>query len=54
MAKMFQKCQISGLHQAKKTTNKIDETTKIGLRTGQHIIKIWKESGEPWSQFFFE
>lgn len=39
---LFQKAQIIGLHQAKKT-----ETTKIGLRTVQRIIKTWKDSGEP-------
>ena len=36
---LFQKGQIIGLHQAKKTTKEIDETTKIGLRTVQRIIK---------------
>lgn len=44
---LFQKGQIIGLHQAKKTTKEIAETTKIGLRTVQHIIKTWKDSGEP-------
>ena len=43
---LFQKAQIIDLHQAKKT-KETDETTKTGLRTVQHIIKTWKESGEP-------
>ena len=30
---LFQKGEIIGLHQAKKTTEQIDETTKTGLRT---------------------
>ena len=42
---LFQKGQIIGLHQAKK--KEIDEATKTGLRTVQHIIKTWKDSGEP-------
>uniref|UniRef100_A0A8C9RQZ3 Transposase Tc1-like domain-containing protein n=1 Tax=Scleropages formosus TaxID=113540 RepID=A0A8C9RQZ3_SCLFO len=40
---LFQKGQIIGLHQAKKTTKEIAETTK----TFQSIIKTWKDSGEP-------
>ncbi|KAF7648268.1 hypothetical protein LDENG_00159640 [Lucifuga dentata] len=40
---LFQKGQIIGLHQAKKTTKEIAETTKIGLRTVQCIIKTWKD-----------
>ncbi len=44
---LFQKGQIIGMHQAKKTSKEIAETTKIGLRTVQHIIKNWKDSGEP-------
>ena len=35
---MFQKAQIIGMHQAKKTSEEIAETTKIGLRAVQHII----------------
>ena len=30
---LFQKGQIIGMHQAKKTSKDIAETTKIGLRT---------------------
>ena len=40
---MFQKGQIIGLHQAKKTTKEINETTKIELRMVQRIIKTWKD-----------
>ena len=47
--KMFEKGQIIGMHQAEKTSKEIAETTKIGLRTVQHIIKNWKDSGEPLS-----
>ena len=39
--------QTIGLHQAKRTTRLIAETTKIGLRTAQCIFKTWRESGEP-------
>ena len=35
--------EIIGLNQAKKTA----EMTGIGLGTGQHIIKTWKDGGEP-------
>jgi len=35
------------MHQAEKTSKEIAETTKIGLRTVQRIIEIWKDSGEP-------
>ena len=34
---LFQKGQIIGLHQAKKTTQEITETNKIGFRTLQGI-----------------
>ncbi len=44
---LFQKGQIIGMHQAKKTSKEIAETTKIGLRTVQRIIKNGKDSGEP-------
>ncbi len=44
---LFQKGQIIGMHQAKKTSKEIAETTKTGLRTVQRIIKNWKDSGEP-------
>jgi len=44
---LFQKGQIIGMHQAKKTSKEIAETTMIGLRTVQRIIKNWKDSGEP-------
>ena len=44
---LFQKGQIIVLHQAKKTTKEINETIKSGLRSVQHIIKSWKDSGEP-------
>lgn len=37
---------ITGLHQAKKTTKEIAESTKIGLRTVLRIMKTWKDSGE--------
>ncbi|MED6272004.1 hypothetical protein CHARACLAT_025883, partial [Characodon lateralis] len=39
--------QIIGMHQAQKTSKEIAETTKTGLRTVQHIIKKWKDSGDP-------
>lgn len=49
---LFQKCQIIGIRQAKKTSteetsSEIYETTKIRLRTVQCIIKNWKNGGEP-------
>ena len=44
---LFQRGQIIGLHQAKKTTEEIDESTKTELRTVKHIIKTWTDSGEP-------
>ena len=37
------KGQIIGLHQPKKTTKEIAETTKIGLKTVQRIIKTFQE-----------
>lgn len=43
---LFRNGQIIGLHQAKKRTKDIPETTKIGFRTVQFIIKTWKDSGE--------
>ena len=43
---LFQKGQFISLHQAEKTSKEIAETTKIGLRTVQRIIKKWKDSGE--------
>ncbi|KAK1796679.1 hypothetical protein P4O66_009702, partial [Electrophorus voltai] len=43
---LFQKGQIIGMHQVEKTSMEIAETTKIGLRTVQRIIKKWKDSGE--------
>ena len=39
------------MHQAEKTSKEIAETTKIGLRAVQRIIKNWKDRGE---QFVFE
>ena len=42
---LFEKGQIIGMHQAKKTSKELAETTKIRLRTVQHI-KNWKDSGE--------
>ena len=36
---LFEKGQIIGMHQAEQTSKEIAETTKIGLRTVQHIIK---------------
>lgn len=44
---LFEKGQIIGMHQAEKTSKEIAETTKIGLRTVQRIIKNWKDSGDP-------
>ena len=44
---LCQKGQIIGMYQAKKTSKEMAETTKIGLRTVQRIIKNWKDSGEP-------
>ena len=44
---LFEKGQIIRMHRAKKTSEEIVETIKIGLRTVQHIIKNWKDSGEP-------
>ncbi|MED6288853.1 hypothetical protein CHARACLAT_030526 [Characodon lateralis] len=44
---LFQKGQIIGMHQAEKTSKEIAETTKIGLRTVQNIIKNWKDSRDP-------
>ena len=46
-ATLFQKGQIIGLYEAKKTTKEISETTKIGLRTVQRFIITRKDSGEP-------
>lgn len=43
---MFQRGRVIGLHEAKKTTKEISETTGINLRTVQRIIKEWKDSGE--------
>ncbi len=42
---LFQKGQIIGMHQAKKTSKEIAETTKIGLRTVQYIIKTGRIVG---------
>ena len=44
---LFEKGQIIGMHQAEKTSKEIAETTKIGLRTVQRIIKNCKTCGEP-------
>ncbi|KAG2461113.1 RFNG acetylglucosaminyltransferase, partial [Polypterus senegalus] len=44
---LFEKGQIIGMHQAEKTSKEIAETTKIGLRTVQRIIKNWKDGGDP-------
>ncbi|MEQ2304719.1 hypothetical protein AMECASPLE_030191 [Ameca splendens] len=44
---VFQKGQIIGMHQAEKTSKETAEATKIGLITVQHIIKNWKDSGDP-------
>ena len=44
---LFEKGQIIGMHQAEKASKEIAETTKIGLRTVQRIIKNWKDSGDP-------
>lgn len=35
------------MDQVNKTSKEIADTTKIGLRTVQHIIKNWKDSEEP-------
>lgn len=43
----FDKGQIIGMHLSERTPEEIAKTTKIGLRTVQHIIKDWKESGDP-------
>ena len=43
---LFQKGEIIGLHQAKKTSKEFDEITGTGLRTVQRIFKTWKDSGE--------
>ena len=43
---LFRNGKIIGLHQAKKITKDITETTKIGFRTVQCVIKTWKDSGE--------
>ena len=43
---LFQKGQIIGMHQTKKISKELAETTKIGLRTVQRIMKNWKDSGE--------
>ena len=47
---LFENGQIIGMHQAEKTSKETAETTKIGLRTVQHIFKNWKASGEPSSR----
>ena len=44
---LFQKGQIIGMRQAKKTSQGTAETTQIGLWTAQRFIKNWKDSGEP-------
>ncbi len=41
---LFQKGQIIGMRQAKKTSKETAETTKIVLRT---FIKNWKHNGKP-------
>ncbi|MEQ2222275.1 hypothetical protein ILYODFUR_024466 [Ilyodon furcidens] len=46
---LFEKGQIIGMHHAEKTSKEIAETTKIGLRTVQRIIKNWKDTGDPLS-----
>lgn len=33
------------MYQAKKTSKEVAKTTKIGIRTVQHVIKNWKYSG---------
>ncbi|GBM50011.1 hypothetical protein AVEN_167129-1 [Araneus ventricosus] len=43
----FERGQIIGLHQSKKTIKEIAEITGIGLRSVQRIIKTRKDSGEP-------
>ena len=40
---LSQRGQTIGMHKAEKTFKEIAETTKIGLKTVQHIIKNWKE-----------
>ena len=45
-ANVYQKGQIIGMHQAKKTSKEIAENIKIGLRTVQCMIKNWKDSRE--------
>ena len=44
---LFQKGQIICMHQAKKASKQIAETTKTGLRAAQHIIENWKDRREP-------
>ena len=44
---MFEKGQIIGMYQAEKISKMTAETTNIGLRIVQCIIKNWKDSGEP-------
>ena len=43
---LFEKGQITSMHQAT-TSKEIAETTNIGLRTVQRIIKNWKDRREP-------
>ena len=44
---LFEKGQIFGMHQTEETSKEIAETTEIGLRSVQRILKNWKDSGEP-------
>ena len=44
---LFEKSQVIGTHQAEKASKEIAETIKIGLRTVLHIVKNWRNSGEP-------
>lgn len=49
---LFQKNQIIGKHQTKKSSKEIDETEKKnGRRSVQGFVKNWKEIREPEAMF---
>lgn len=42
---LFEKGHINGLHQGEKSSKRIAETSKTGLRTFRRIIKTWNDIG---------
>lgn len=45
----LQEVHLAGMHQVQKASEEFAKTTKIRLRTVQHITKNWKDSEEPLS-----